>query len=42
MAGRKLNTWVHVDGVAYGPGDEVPPEVAKKITNEDVWDKPSK
>ncbi|WP_328721737.1 hypothetical protein OHT52_21100 [Streptomyces sp. NBC_00247] len=28
---RRLNTFVHVDGVAYGPGSDVPPEVAEKI-----------
>jgi hypothetical protein len=36
--GRKLNTYVHVDGKAYGPDDDVPAEVAKKIDNPDVWD----
>jgi hypothetical protein len=35
---RKLKTYVHVDGEAYGPDDEVPADVAKKITNPDVWD----
>jgi hypothetical protein len=34
---RKLNTYVHVDGVRYGPSDELSAEVAKKITNPDVW-----
>jgi len=29
--GRRLNTFVHVDGVAYGPDSEVPAEVAKRI-----------
>ncbi|WP_406337373.1 hypothetical protein [Streptomyces sp. NBC_00649] len=28
---RRLIAYVHVAGVAYGPGDEVPPEVAKRI-----------
>lgn len=37
MAGRKLTTYVHVDGQAYGPGDEVPADVAKRITNDKVW-----
>jgi hypothetical protein len=34
----KLNTTVHVDGVAYGPGKDIPAEVAAQITNPDVWD----
>lgn len=42
MAGKKLNTYVHVDGVAYGPDDDVPAEVAKKIDNPDVWAEESK
>jgi hypothetical protein len=37
MAGRKLSTYVHVDGVAYGPDDEVPAEVAERITAPGVW-----
>ncbi len=37
MAGKKLNTYVHVDGAQYGPDDDVPAEVAKKIDNPDVW-----
>lgn len=36
----KLKTYVHVDGVQYGPDDDVPVEVAKKITNPDVWESP--
>jgi hypothetical protein len=28
---RRLIAYVHVDGVAYGPGDTVPPRVAKRI-----------
>jgi hypothetical protein len=28
---RRLSTFVHVDGVAYGPDSEVPPEVAERI-----------
>lgn len=28
---RRLRTYVHVDGVPYGPDDEVPAEVAKRI-----------
>lgn len=35
---RKLNTYVHVEGEAYGPDDEVPADVAKQITNPDVWE----
>jgi hypothetical protein len=39
---RQLNTvvFVHQDGVskAYGPGDTVPANVAKLITNPEVWD----
>jgi len=34
---RKLNTYVHVDDVRYGPDDTIPDEVAAKITNPDVW-----
>lgn len=37
MAGRKLSTYVHVEGVVYGPDDEVPAEVAEKITAPGVW-----
>lgn len=36
MSGR-LNTFVHVDGVAYGPEDEIPDEVARTITAPGVW-----
>jgi hypothetical protein len=32
-----LNTYVHVEGVAYGPGDDIPDDVAAKILNPDVW-----
>ncbi|GGX01941.1 hypothetical protein [Streptomyces chryseus] len=28
---RRLNTFVHVGGEAYGPGDEVPAEIAEQI-----------
>ncbi|CAL9592477.1 hypothetical protein SUDANB1_05253 [Streptomyces sp. enrichment culture] len=28
---RRLNSYVHVDGVAYGPDDDVPAEVASRI-----------
>lgn len=34
---RKLATYVHIDGVAYGPNDDVPADVAKKITNPKAW-----
>jgi hypothetical protein len=36
---RKLNTYVHVGDVRYGPEDVVPDEVAAKITNPDVWER---
>lgn len=34
---RRLIAYVHVAGVVYGPGDEVPPEVAKRI-GAHAWD----
>jgi hypothetical protein len=34
----KLNTHVNVDGTWYGPGSEVPDEVAAQITNPKAWD----
>lgn len=37
MAARRLSTFVHVDGVAYGPEDDVPAEVAERITAPGVW-----
>lgn len=37
---RRLTTYVHVDGVAWGPGDDIPADVAARITNPDVWDGP--
>lgn len=37
MATKKLATYVHVDGQEYGPDSDVPADVAKKITNPDVW-----
>ena len=44
MAGKKLATNVHVDGVWYGPGydneTDVPADVAKKIENADAWEQP--
>ena len=33
----KLNTYVYVDGQAYGPGDDVPAKVAEQITAPGVW-----
>jgi len=36
-AGKKLVAFVHVNGVAYGPNDDVPAEVAKLITNPKAW-----
>lgn len=43
MAGRKLVTTVHVEDEAgtyhvFGPGDNVPDELAKRITNPAVWE----
>ncbi len=35
---RRLNAYVHVDGVAYGPDDTVPAEVAARI-GEHAWAK---
>lgn len=40
---RRLIAYVHVNGVAYGPDDDVPAEVAKRI-GDHAWadvDKPS-
>lgn len=34
--GRRLNTYVHLDGTAYGPDDDVPADVAKRI-GEHAW-----
>lgn len=34
---KKLATYVHVDGVAYGPDSDVPADVAKQITNPKAW-----
>jgi len=34
---RKLRLWVEVDGTWYGPDDDVPADVAEKITNPKVW-----
>lgn len=35
---RRLIAYVHVDGKAYAPGDDVPKEVAAKITNPAAWE----
>ena len=37
-AGRKLNSRVVVAGRWYGPGDEIPDDVAARITNPKVWE----
>lgn len=37
MASKELATTVHVGGVAYGPDDKVPADVAKQITNPKAW-----
>lgn len=34
---KKLATFVHVDGQAYGPDDKVPADVAKRIVNPKAW-----
>lgn len=34
---RRLRAYVHVDGTAYGPGDDVPDEVAKRI-GDHAWE----
>lgn len=36
--GKKLNTYVTVGGVVYGPTDDVPKDVVKLITAEGVWE----
>lgn len=35
--GRKLATYVYINGASYGPDDEVPEEVAAQITNPKAW-----
>lgn len=37
MAPRRLVSFVHVAGKVYGPGDDVPSEVADAITNPKAW-----
>lgn len=34
---KKLVAYVHVGGQVYGPGSDVPAEVAKQITNPKAW-----
>lgn len=31
MSGRRLIAYIHVAGAVYGPGDDVPPEAARRI-----------
>lgn len=38
MADHKLQYRVEVDGVWYGPDDDVPDDVAAQITNESAWE----
>lgn len=37
MAQRKLAAVVYVDGVAYGPDNQPPADVADQITNPKAW-----
>lgn len=37
MARRRLKTFVHVGGEAYGPDDDVPPAVAERI-GDHAWE----
>lgn len=37
MGARRLAGFVHVDGRVYGPDDEVPAAVAKRIVNPKAW-----
>ena len=34
---RRLKTYVHVDGAVYGPGDDIPAEVAARI-GDHAWE----
>jgi hypothetical protein len=34
----RLKAFVHVAGTVYGPDDDVPPEVAVRITNPNAWE----
>lgn len=36
--GKKLAKNVHVGGEVYGPGSEVPDDVAEQITNPKAWE----
>lgn len=35
--GKALVAFVHIGGEVYGPGSEVPVDVAKRITNPAAW-----
>lgn len=37
MDAARLGSYVHVDGVVYGPDDDVPDEVAARIVNSAAW-----
>ena len=37
MAARTLAAYVYVEGQVYGPGSDVPAEIAEKITNPKAW-----
>ncbi|RPK76620.1 hypothetical protein EES45_22945 [Streptomyces sp. ADI97-07] len=37
MSGRRLIAYVHVDGVPYGPDDEIPKKVAEQI-GDHAWE----
>ena len=41
MAGKKRYTYVTVDGVTYGPDDDMPAEAAKMVTNPKVFEDPN-
>ncbi len=36
--GKKLASFVHVNGEVYGPDSDVPADVAKQISNPNAWD----
>jgi hypothetical protein len=38
--GRRLSGYVHVGGRMYGPDDDVPSDVAARITNPKAWAEP--
>lgn len=37
VSARKLASFVHVNGTAYGPDSDVPADVAALITNPAAW-----